>query len=666
MASISSDFHGQQDWVLAKQGLNLFINNKGEESEALFLKHSESLIMYSGYSYVVFMDALMSFEEDKLTKAISTLKEVEKRCDSRSWFKYFKKKVFGSADEGPSVTDTLETQIILADSQVCLAILVFLQQDISGYLKAGWVLRKAWKVYQSTYTDILNLYNSQIGPLNLPDPTFISPSSDNAVNIEKEILANREDVLDLKSVTGYILSNPFPHSRSTELYENTNISLSPFAHSPENLQYNNSSKNAYNTKSPNSQYMRKSLSVNSSLSKSNSWSYKLGSIGNSISFNYFTSTFGIFSSEKIKNLKPQLSKKAIIRLMNAVAFGYGLFQLGVSLLPPTLFKLTSFLGLKGNRMHGLACLMYARLGIDMRAPLATLALLWYHCIIRPFFGFDGTNVGAGVQMSNQLIRRVCRLNCDIPSALIAFQESVNNSTQREVKILSLHEVGWCHLIQLEFKNAELTFALLSTWSRWSRPFYCYITCICKGSRGEFVDYSELEELIVNIRMSTKGNNLDEFLIRRVICFPGRDEFSLFPTTFWKLFVYEMLYLWNSLASCTKENLLAIIKVCNLASTAKEPMKGISKLIQGSCHVILGDINAAVASFRKCIEERMDTDNTKDAHVLAFAQYELASLLITTPETKEEGRGLLQQTVLIKDYDFEDRLAVRVNSILKHG
>lgn len=66
-----------------------------------------------------------------------------------------------------------------------------------------------------------------------------------------------------------------------------------------------------------------------------------------------------------------IDKETIIRLMGAVSFGYGLFQLGISLLPPSLIKLSNILGFGGNKRNGIACLMHARLGNDMRAPLAT-------------------------------------------------------------------------------------------------------------------------------------------------------------------------------------------------------------------------------------------------------------------------------------------------------
>lgn len=57
--------------------------------------------------------------------------------------------------------------------------------------------------------------------------------------------------------------------------------------------------------------------------------------------------------------------------MSAVSFGYGIFQLCVSLVPPSLLKVIHLLGFEGDRKAGLTALMYARLSEDMRAPLAT-------------------------------------------------------------------------------------------------------------------------------------------------------------------------------------------------------------------------------------------------------------------------------------------------------
>lgn len=99
----------------------------------------------------------MTLEEDKLTAALVMLKETEKKCrtDNYSWFISFKAKTTTT-----NLADQLETQIILADSYMLAAALTFMQQDLSGYFKGGWILRKAWKQYHEVYGEILKLYNA--------------------------------------------------------------------------------------------------------------------------------------------------------------------------------------------------------------------------------------------------------------------------------------------------------------------------------------------------------------------------------------------------------------------------------------------------------------------------------------------------------------------------
>ena len=42
-------------------------------------------------------------------------------------------------------------------------------------------------------------------------------------------------------------------------------------------------------------------------------------------------------------------------------------------------------------ISGLKALVFASNSKDMKAPLATLGLLWYHTVLRPFFALDGAN-----------------------------------------------------------------------------------------------------------------------------------------------------------------------------------------------------------------------------------------------------------------------------------
>lgn len=121
--------------------------------------------------------------------------------------------------------------------------------------------------------------------------------------------------------------------------------------------------------------------------------------------------------------------------------------------------------------------------------------------------------------------------------------------------MALHEVGWCHLIQLDYCSADSTFTYLKSWSRWSRAFYNYLAAICCGSCENATNYTNIKEIKTSLGNGYRNNQLDEFLARRAKCCPSDDdELSKLPSSFWRLLVYEMLYLWNALPSCSVENL----------------------------------------------------------------------------------------------------------------
>jgi len=80
----------------------------------------------------------------------------------------------------------------------------------------------------------------------------------------------------------------------------------------------------------------------------------------------------------------EMSKDALSRLLGAVSFGYGVFRLLVSLIPPKILWWIQFLGFDGDQDEGLACLEYCSQSADMKAPLAMyvqhLQLFCHICI----------------------------------------------------------------------------------------------------------------------------------------------------------------------------------------------------------------------------------------------------------------------------------------------
>ncbi|XP_012060727.1 PREDICTED: tetratricopeptide repeat protein 39C-like [Atta cephalotes] len=602
-----------KDWKIARTGISLLLNNKTEEAEALFTEHPHSFHVKAGRCFVLFMNALMTFEEDKFQQATLLLKDMERECAGDiGWLKSVKSKVFRAEETDKDYVNKLERQIVLADTQVFSAVSLFLQQELTGYVRGCWMLRKAWRVYQHAYTQISQLYRRTFGT----NPTEISPCCINPSN-------------------GSSLQSP---------------------QSPESSEWSIPSCNGYtNNVTP----MSSPSGLRSSLSM-------------------FFSLTGITSEQQTPFVEPS----EVTRLMSAASFGYGVYQLCVSLLPPSVLKVIHFFGFEGNRQSGLAALMYARLGEDMRAPLATLSLLWYHTIVRPFFALDGSNVKAGVAAAKQLIAechaefqnsalflffagRMERLETNVDAALEAFGKAVEVATQREVKLLCLHEVAWCHVIRLSYDEAYRSLLQLQQQSRWSKGFYAYLAMVCCGANGKFDVLLSLYGKILPWFHETKNESqLDVFIMRRLPKIVDKETGHPYTVLYYKLLVYESLYLWNALPSCSTESLREISHECK-ENHSEEPMVGLTDLIEGAAFLYLGDTEAAIKSFRNCLKCRYPSKDEYDQHVSAFALYELGSSLNSNNNPNEGKNFLSKAQTQYKDYDFETRLNLRIHAALKN-
>ncbi|CAG5134205.1 unnamed protein product, partial [Candidula unifasciata] len=298
MNGIASGDHEScfDDVEMAATGINMLLNNGFQEAFALFDKYkNESPLMHSGYSFVFFMQALMSYEEEKLGEAQRVLQETEKHCSTQDGFvksfrrKFSKKKNVKAALR---IEERITNQVIVADCLLYQAVLVFTNQDISSYVKGGWLLRKAWKIYERLHKEVTSLMDSLVqGKVSRISKSFSSSVDPEPADAMAEISG-----IDHAAVNGVI-----------------------------------------------------------------------------------------------DDCGEGLSADVLTRLLGAVNFGYGTFQLCLSMVPPRILKLIEFLGFEGDREVGLSCLAFTSHTKDMKAPLATLALLWYHTVLRPFFALDGAN-----------------------------------------------------------------------------------------------------------------------------------------------------------------------------------------------------------------------------------------------------------------------------------
>ncbi|KAG7487416.1 hypothetical protein MATL_G00023130 [Megalops atlanticus] len=539
------------DAELALRGINMLLNNGFRESDELFRKYrNHSPLMSFGASFVSFLNAMMTFEEEKMQMACEDLRATEKLCESDN---------VDSQRSGVTVVDRLQRQIIVADCQVYLAVLSFVKQELSAYIKGGWILRKAWKMYNKCYSDISLLQeacqrrSSQEAP-----PT--ARANDNE-----------------------------PPLQSPALPQET------------------------------------------------------------------------------------VTAEALSRLKGSVSFGYGLFHLCISMVPPHLLKIINLLGFPGDRHEGLSSLTYASESKDMKAPLATLALLWYHTVVQPFFALDGSDTQAGLLEAKSILRRkeaeyprsslfmffkgrVQRLECQINSALTSFHDALELATdQREIQHVCLYEIGWCSMIEMNFQDAYKSFERLKNESRWSQCYYAYLTGVCQGATGDLEGakgvFKDVQKLF-----KRKNNQIEQFSLKkaeRLRKTPPSVELCI-------LAVMEVLYLWKALPNCSTSKLQLMSQVLQEVNDVSH--MGLKHLLLGAIHKCLGNTKDAIQSFQ--MAARDEAGRQSNSYVQPYSCYELGCVLLENAESVGKGRALLLQAKEeYAGYDFENRLHVRIHSAL---
>ncbi|XP_076149625.1 tetratricopeptide repeat protein 39C-like [Alosa pseudoharengus] len=560
------------DAELALQGINMLLNNGFRESDELFRKYRNySPLMSFGASFVSFLNAMMTFEEEKMQLACEHLRATERLCESENAgvIETIKNKIKRSMDSQRSelaVVERLQRQIIVADCQVYLAVLSFVKQELSSYIKGGWILRKAWKLYNKCHSDISQLQEAC-----------------------------------QRSSSGQQGASPFSSS-------------SPSSSPPSSS-----------------------------------------------------------TDPQAQKLPGGVSAETLDRLKGSVSFGYGLFHLCISMVPPHLLKIINLLGFPGDRHQGLSSLTYASESKDMKAPLATLALLWYHTVVQPFFALDGADTQTGLLEAKAILQRkeavypnsslfmffkgrVQRLECQINSALTSFNNALELATdQREIQHVCLYEIGWCSMIELRFAEAYKAFDRMRTESRWSQCYYAYLTGVCQGAAGDLDGSAKVFKDIQKLS-KRKNNQIEQFSIRRAEHLrkqsPTREHCTLA--------VIEVLYLWKALANSSTSKLQHMTQV--LKDIEDASCAGLRNLLLGAIHKCLGNTKEAIQCFH--LAARDEEGRLTNSYVQPYSCYELGCVLLDSPESTAKGRGLLLQAKEdYAGYDFENRLHVRIHSAL---
>lgn len=272
----------------------------------------------------------------------------------------------------------------------------------------------------------------------------------------------------------------------------------------------------------------------------------------------------------------KISSEAVKRLLGAVSFGYGVFQISLSFMPPNALKLIKIFGFEGDRSIALKAISFTSKSKDMRAPFADMVLLWYSTIATPLLGVSEVDIRISDDDTKQIIERnltkypksslfyyfkgkFCRTSLhDLKASMENYEIASENSKHiREIQFISIYEIGWLHLQNLDFDKCLEYFHVLSKESKWSRSFNGYICAVVAGSLGKFAEANAYAKEAIKIISSQKRkkNPIEMFALKRLEYFKKN---PITTTNLCELLCVEMLFLWVCFPYCDQDKLTKML------------------------------------------------------------------------------------------------------------
>ncbi|KAH8924821.1 hypothetical protein BT69DRAFT_1318643 [Atractiella rhizophila] len=369
--------------------------------------------------------------------------------------------------------------------------------------------------------------------------------------------------------------------------------------------------------------------------------------------------------------------------IGGACFGYALFGLVFSMLPPKLRKLTSWFGFTNmSRPLSLKLLsVAAQCSNDLHACISALILCVYYQSVLLVCGWESNEKELMKAMEQVLDTvegyypkstlwivmrsKLARMNRDTDSAIaLLSQNASKDSSFRQAKSLLIFELGWNYLSADDFKNASQAFLDVKKCNNWSHSTYNFMAIGCLLSLPEEEQKSEqiqnqikelaqeLPAMIGKKRMLGEQLPSETFIQRKLgfyqykftrWCQQGR--LNKENNHWWDCvrigFQWEFSVFWNALSRMPEHTLRHL--VATLSSFSPSPSPGYSKktgpikfqatdeldtmeeivlrsLLLGLAYLAMGELKEASAHLEDAAARGAETD---EIYAAAYANYALA-------------------------------------------
>lgn len=405
--------------------------------------------------------------------------------------------------------------------------------------------------------------------------------------------------------------------------------------------------------------------------------------------------------QEYKRMGQDFNKHMDQDTISAIQFGIGSVHLLLSSLPPKILKIVSAFGWTADKHLGFALLKLCLEGKRIRSPLASLMLLSYYVILTSY---------APQVLTRELIQpaieclldaqqsypnsafflffagRVSRLARNLPlstqSFVYTYEVSQGDWAETTIGHLATFEIAFNSAMGLDWASAAVR--ALELQSKYNSPAflkYFYGACMeMLGNRTEAIlAFAEAPGLV-----DRKRNSQPElFVANRVAFF----EISGYQDLDFSLPALEILFTWNafpcmspaSLEKCLEliENTLELIyerekleydirKVELVPATATPDyydQRGTLLLMKASILNSLNRFSEGIVHINWIIDNKDKFKHTN--WIVPFAYWESGNICWGT-ESYQRARALWESTLSYSGFDFEYRLATRLNLAIQHA
>ncbi|KAI0253518.1 outer membrane protein Iml2/Tetratricopeptide repeat protein 39 [Lactifluus subvellereus] len=199
-------------------------------------------------------------------------------------------------------------------------------------------------------------------------------------------------------------------------------------------------------------------------------------------------------------------------IVSGTAFGHGLFNLVLSLLPAKVKSVVGFFGFNHDRKLALRALAVSANGSDVHSVFAGLALMTYYGVVLLISGYQADEKHILKQYraivdkleakyptgSLWILNRakILRMSGDSDSAITTLQAGLapdRTSGFLQADALLVFELAWVFLAQRRYEDAAKTFLRMTEVNTWSHATYYFIAAGCYWSLGNFEEAQRLLE-----------------------------------------------------------------------------------------------------------------------------------------------------------------------------